>query len=74
MHCDEVKRDTLRNQNGCSLVNYSEVSNKRPGRLFFFKIFAFGTVIETGTLIFPHFFGIQYYYYGTFCLGTFIRF
>ena len=31
---------------------YSGVSNKRPGRLFFFKIFAFGTVIETGTLIF----------------------
>ena len=32
--------------------DYSGVSNKRPGRLFFFKIFAFGTVIETGTLIF----------------------
>ena len=34
------------------LTRYSGVSNKRPGRLFFFKIFAFGTVIETGTLIF----------------------
>ena len=34
------------------IISYSKVSNKRPGRLFFFKIFAFGTVIETGTLIF----------------------
>ena len=35
-----------------TISSYSGVSNKRPGRLFFFKIFAFGTVIETGTLIF----------------------
>ena len=32
--------------------NYSPVPNKRPGRLIFSNIFAFGTVIETGTLIF----------------------
>ena len=31
---------------------YSPVPNKRPGRLIFSNIFAFGTVIETGTLIF----------------------
>ena len=37
----------------CSeLYWYSPVPNKRPGRLIFSNIFAFGTVIETGTLIF----------------------
>ena len=31
---------------------YSRVPNKRPGRLLFLSLYAFGTVIISGTLIF----------------------
>ena len=35
-----------------ALIGYSRVPNKRPGRLLFLSLYAFGTVIISGTLIF----------------------